>query len=178
MWALYYASLAVVPWVAVTLLLRWLIDVGGWPVGLVGTASRIVTLPLLAAWVLSTGSGWRRLHPRGKMGWLLLMGGNSIVINLAWFAAVKWTTATNMAVLIRFDVLFVVLIGAGLGLERIGARQLVLVPAMLVGLALLVEINRFDWDGHMAGDLITVVAALGLAANAFIIRHIMQAVDE
>jgi drug/metabolite transporter (DMT)-like permease len=176
--ALFYASLAVVPWVAVTLLLRWLIKIEQWPVGLVGTFSRVVTLPLLGAWILGTGTGWRRLRPRGRLGWLVLMGAISIVINLTWFAAVHWTTATNMAVLIRFDVLFVVLIGAGLGLERIGPAQIVLVPVMLFGLALLAEIHRFDWGGHAVGDLMTIVTALGLAANAFIIRHIMQVMDE
>jgi len=176
--ALFYASLAVVPWVVVTLLLRWLINVEEWPVGLVGTLSRVVTLPLLGAWILGTGMGWRRLRPRGRLGWLLLMGTISIVINLAWFAAVGWTTATNMAVLIRFDVLFVVLIGACLGLERIGPAQIVLVPVMLFGLALLTEIQRFDFGSHAVGDLMTIVTALGLAANAFIIRHIMQVMDE
>jgi drug/metabolite transporter (DMT)-like permease len=176
--SLFYASLAVVPWVAVTLLLRWLIEVEGWPVGLVGTLSRMVTLPLLAAWILSTGAGWRRLKPHDKGRWLLLMGAISIVINITWFAAVKWTTATNMAVLIRFDVLFVVLIGCSLGLERIGPGQIVLVPVMLFGLALLAEIRHFDWTGHAVGDLMTIVTALGLAANAFIIRHIMQKMDE
>lgn len=176
--ALFYASLAVVPWVVVTLLLRWLVHVGGWPVGLVGTLSRVVTLPLLGAWILLGGAGWRRLMPQGKGRWLLVMGGISIVINLLWFAAVKWTTATNMAVLIRFDVLFVVLIGAGLGLEPMGPAQWVLVPVMLVGLALLVEINNFDWAGHVLGDLMTIVTAFGLAVNAFVIRHIMQAMDE
>lgn len=176
--SLFYASLAVVPWVAVTLLLRWLISVEAWPVGLVGTLSRMVTLPLLAAWIFSTGAGWRRLNPHDKGRWLLLMGGISIVINITWFAAVQWTTATNMAVLIRFDVLFVVLIGGALGLERIGPAQILLVPVMLFGLALLVEIQHFDWSGHAIGDLMTIVTALGLAANAFIIRHIMQRMDE
>jgi len=106
------------------------------------------------------------------------MGTVSIVINLSWFGAVKWTTATNVSMLIRFDVVFVVLIGALLGLERIGLRQLMLLPAMFVGLALLTEINEFDWGGHIVGDLMTVVTALGFSANAFVIRHILLKMDE
>ncbi|MFH1921185.1 MAG: hypothetical protein ABIP48_15055, partial [Planctomycetota bacterium] len=74
----FYASLAVVPWVAFTLLIRFLVKIEGWPVGLVGTLSRFVTLPLLAGWILATGEGWRRLRPRGVVGWLLLMGAVSV----------------------------------------------------------------------------------------------------
>ena len=176
--AAFYASLAVVPWVAVTLMLRWLISVEVRPVGLVGVLSRCVTLPVLGAWILTTGDGWRRLMPRGRGGWLLLMGTFSIAINLLWFGAVNWTTATNVSMLIRFDVVFVVLIGSLLGLERIGLGQLALLPVMFVGLALLTEIGKFDWGGHMVGDLMTVVAAFGFSVNAFVIRHILLMMDE
>ena len=174
----FYASLAVVPWVAVTLLLRLLVKEEGWPVGLVGTFSRFVTLPLLGAWILATGAGWRRLRPGRALGWLMLMGGVSIFINLSWFAAPKWTTATNIAMLMRLDLIFVVLIGAALGLERLGAAQLVLVPLMFVGLALVSEIHKLDLGGHLVGDVMVVAGALGLAVNAFVIRHILRTMDE
>lgn len=178
MQAALYALLAIVPWVGVTLLLRYLVKIEGWPVGLVGTLSRVVTVPLLAAWILATGDGWRRLRPRGALGWLLLMGAVSIAINLLWFASLKWTPATNVAMLFRLDLVFVVLIGAALGLERIGPAQLALLPAMLVGLGLLTEIEKFDFHGHLGGDLMVVFAALGFAVNAFVIRHIMRVMDE
>ena len=174
----FYASLAVVPWVAVTLMLRWLISIQGWPIGLVGTFSRIVTLPVLGLWIVTVGAGWRSLRPQGRGKWLLLMGAISIVINLLWFGAVQWTTATNVGMLIRFDVVFVVLIGSALGLERIGLRQLALIPVMFVGLALLMEIQKFDWGGHIVGDTMTVVAAFGFSVNAFVIRHIMVVMHE
>ena len=174
----FYASLAVVPWVAVTLMLRWLISIQGWPVGLVGTFSRIVTLPVLGLWIVTLGPGWQSLRPRGRGRWLMLMGAISIVINLLWFGAVQWTTATNVGMLIRFDVVFVVLIGSALGLERIGLRQLALIPVMFVGLALLMEIQEFDWGGHIVGDAMTVAAAFGFSINAFIIRHIMLVMEE
>ena len=174
----FYASLAVVPWVAVTLLLRFLVKEEGWPVGLVGVLSRVVTIPLLAGWVLANRTGWRRLRPGGVLGWLLLMGAVSIAINLLWFGSVKWTTATNVAMLFRLDLVFVVLIGAMLGLERIGIAQLVLVPLMLIGLALLAEVQKFDLGGHLVGDLMVVAAAFGLAINAFVIRHILRVMDE
>lgn len=174
----FYASLAIVPWVAFTLLLRFLVKMEGWPVGLVGVFSRVVTVPLLVAWILATGAGWRRLRPRGVLGWLLVMGMLSIVINMLWFTSVKWTTATNVAMLFRLDLVFVVLIGAVLGLERIGIVQLALLPLMFVGLALVAEVHKCDFDGHLAGDLMVVVAAAGLATNAFVIRHILRAMDE
>jgi len=174
----FYASLAVVPWVAFTLLLRLIVKIEGWPVGMVGTFSRLITLPLLGGWILATGLGWRRLLPRRAIGWLLLMGALSIAINLLWFGSVKWTTATNVAMLMRLDLIFVVLIGAVLGLERLGRAQLALVPLMFVGLALVSEIQEFDLGGHLLGDVMAVVGALGLAANAFIIRHILRTMDE
>jgi drug/metabolite transporter (DMT)-like permease len=106
------------------------------------------------------------------------MGVISILINLTWFSAVRWTTATNVGMLIRFNVVFVVLIGALLGLEQIGLGQLALIPVMFAGLALLMEIHKFDWGGHMVGDTMTIVTALGFSVNAFVIRHIMVVMEE
>jgi drug/metabolite transporter (DMT)-like permease len=174
----FYASLAVVPWVGFTLLLRLLVSFQGWPVGLVGSLSRLVTLPLLAAWILGTGAGWRRLLPGRAWGWLLLMGAFSITINLLWFSAMKWTTATNAAMLFRLDLVFVVLIGGLLGLEHVGPAPLALIPVMFVGLALLAEVEKFDFGGHLAGDLMAVASTLGVAANAFVIRHILRVMEE
>ncbi len=175
---IFYAALAVVPWVIAILLLRWLISFQGWPVGLVGTMTRCVALPVLGGWIVLRGAGWRRLHPRGQLRWLVIMGLIAIVINLTRFGAVRWTTATNVSMLIRFDIVFEILIGALLGLERIGWRQLALLPVMVVGLGLLMEIDRFDWGGHIIGDTMTIVSAFGFAVNAFIIRHIMLVLDE
>jgi drug/metabolite transporter (DMT)-like permease len=172
------AMLAAVPWVVFTLLLRFVVSMEGWPIGLVGTLSRMVTLPLLGAWVLGTGRGWRRLLPHGTAGWILVMGAFSLIINLCWFGSVQWTTATNVSMLFRTDLVFVVLIGMVLGIERVGRAQLAVLPVMLLGLALVTEIQNFDLGGHLLGDLMAVCAAFGLAANAFVIRHIMRVMDE
>ena len=174
--AVLFAFLAVVTWVVFTLVLRAAVAV--WPIGLIGTFSRLVTLPVLGGWVLMTGFGWKRLRTRGVGRWLLLMGAISLVINLLWFLSLRFTTATNCAMLFRLDLLFVVLIGALLGQERIGLPQLTLVPAMLVGLALLSEVHKLDFHGHLLGDLMVVGAAFGFAVNAFVIRHIMGTMDE
>ncbi len=174
----FYASLAVVPWVVFTLLLRFLVRMEEWPVGLVGTLSRVVTLPLLAGWILATRGGWPRLIPGRALGWLLTMGAISITINLLWFGSVWFTQATNVAMLMRLDLIFVVLIGAALGLERLGRAQLALVPLMFVGLALLSEVQKFEFGGQLVGDAMAVGAALGLASNAFVIRHILRTMDE
>ena len=48
---------------------------------------------------------------------------------------------------------------------------------MLVGLALFTEAHRLDWSGHIVGDLMMVCAAFGLAANAFVNRHILKTMD-
>ena len=176
--SVFYAALAIVPWVFFTVLLRYVIDIRQCPVSLVGTLSRLITIALLAAWVVTTGEGWRRLRPGDKGGWLLLMGAVAIGINLLWFGALKWTSATNVSMFFRLDVLFVVVIGWALGLERIGRAQLLLLPIMLFGLALVTELNQFRWGGHVVGDFMIIGAAFGLAVNAFVIRHILKSMDD
>ncbi|MBN2296362.1 MAG: DMT family transporter [Pirellulales bacterium] len=171
-----FAFLAIVSYAASLLVLRATLEV--WPMGLAGVFSRVVSISLLAAWVLGTGNGWRRLLPRGTGKWLMLMGLISITINLLWFSAASLTTATNVALLFRLDLVFVLLIGGMLGLERIKPVILPLLAVMLVGLGLFTEIQRFNWGGHLVGDAMVIFAAFGLAANAFVIRYIMRKMDE
>ena len=176
MYKLNFALLAIVSWAASNLILRGTIEF--WSPAVTGLFSRMVTLPLLAAWVLSTGDGWRRFLPRGAGGWLIVMGIVSIAANLLWFNAMAFTTATNVALLFRLDLVFVVLIGSLLGLERIRLMLMPVLLMMLVGLAMFTEIHRYEWGGHMLGDMMMIGAALGLAINAFVIRHIMRKIDE
>ncbi|HIQ20351.1 MAG TPA: DMT family transporter [Planctomycetes bacterium] len=171
-----FALLSVLGMAAFTLVLRAALET--WPVGLAGVFSRVVTLAALGTWVLARGQGWRRLRPRGTLTWLALMGVVSVLINLLLFGSLKWTTATNNALLFRLDVVFVVLIGWVLGIERPGWRQLALLPLMLAGVALVGEVDRMDWAGHLPGDLMVVGAAFAFAANAFVIRHILRRMDE
>ncbi len=105
------------------------------------------------------------------------MGVLSIGINLLLFASLKWTTATNHALLVRLDLPFVVLIGCLLGLERVGPRQVMLILVMLAGMALVAEVDNLNFSGHLIGDVMVVGAAIGFAANAFVIRHILKSID-
>ena len=105
------------------------------------------------------------------------MGVVAIVLNLLWYNAMRWTTATNAALLFRLDLVFVVLIGTWLGLERIHLPQVLLLLLMLAGLAVFTEIQQFDLSGHLVGDAMVVGAACGYAINAFIIRRILTAMD-
>jgi drug/metabolite transporter (DMT)-like permease len=171
-----YAILTTFGMAAFTLLLRATLQT--WPVGTAGSLSRIVTLAALGAWVVTTGEGWRRLHRTGVVRWLALMGAISIAINLLLFGSLKWTTATNNALLFRLDLVFVVLIGSLLGLERIGAKQLLVLPVMLFGAGLVSELQKFSFHGHMVGDLMVAGAAFCFAVNAFIIRRILRSMDE
>ena len=172
----FYAILTVLFTAAFTLLLRGAMHV--WPVGLAGLLSRCVTLPLLGAWILGRGTGWRRLRPRGMLGPILLMGALSIVINLLWFKSLKLTAATNVSMLMSLDLVFVVMLGSLLGLERISLRELALLPALLLGMALLIGVADGAWGGHFTGDLMAVGVALAYAVNAFVIRAILRHVDE
>ncbi|MCH5376964.1 MAG: EamA family transporter [Planctomycetes bacterium] len=138
----------------------------------------MITLSVLGAWVLSRGNGWRRLMPGRAAGKVIAMGAISIAINLLLFGSLIWTTATNHALLFRLDLIFVVLIGALLHLERIGWKPLVLLPVMLAGVALVLGVQNLDPQPHMIGDAMAVLAALFFAANAFLIRGILQTMDE
>jgi drug/metabolite transporter (DMT)-like permease len=171
-----YAILTVLFTAAFTLLLRGAMHV--WPVGLAGLLSRCVTLPLLGVWILGRGAGWRRLRTQGMLGPILLMGAISVVINLLWFAALKFTAATNVSMLMSLDLVFVVVLGALLGLERISLREVALLPVLLLGMALLVGAANGAWGGHLTGDLMAVGVALAYAVNAFVIRAILRHMDE
>jgi drug/metabolite transporter (DMT)-like permease len=170
------ALLAIVSWVAVNLLVRGSLDV--WPVNLAGVLGRVVTVSILGIWIGATGTGWRRLRPGACLGWLVLMGVVAIALNLLWYNAMLWTTATNAALLFRLDLVFVVLIGTCLGLERIHTPQLLVLGVMLLGLAVFTEVHHFDFGGHLVGDTMVMGAACGYAVNAFIIRRILTSMDE
>jgi drug/metabolite transporter (DMT)-like permease len=160
---------------AATLLMRAALEF--WPVGLAGTVSRMVSTVAIAIWALPRGTGWGRFAPRGTGGWIVLMAVIATTLTLLLFVSLRYTTATNQALLYRLDVVFVVLIGTVLGLERIGWRELLLLPVMLLGVAMVAEVRFSSLRGHMIGDLMVVAAALGLAADAFIVRHILRTLD-
>jgi drug/metabolite transporter (DMT)-like permease len=170
------AILAIVSWVAVNLLVRGAKEV--WPLNLAGILGRVITVSILGAWIVFSPGGWRRLRPGRWRGSLLWMGVVAIALNLLWYNAMRWTTATNATLLFRCDLVFVVLIGTWLGLERIHARQVWLLGVMLLGLAVFTEVHRFDLGGHLVGDLMVIGAACGYAINAFIIRRILTSMDE
>ena len=171
-----FALLTICGMAAFTLLLRSALR--HWPVGMAGVLSRAVTLTVLGGWVLATGNGWRRLRMRGAGHLIACMGVLSIGINLLLYGSLTWTTATNHSLLFRLDLVFVVLIGSLLGLERVGTRQLLLIMVMLLGAALVMEVQNFRLQGHFVGDLMVVAAALLFATNAFIIRRLLRTMDE
>lgn len=173
--AVAFAMLAIVSTTAFMLVLRAVMAV--WPVGSAGTVSRIGSVVLLALWVVLRGAGPDRLRFAGVGLPLAVMGLLSIVINVAWFAGMQWTTATVAMLLFRLDLLFVLLIGAALGLERLDVTGWVVLPIMLFGLGLVMEVHRLEWSGRLVGNLLIVLSALGLAVNAFVIRRILERMD-
>ena len=160
---------------ALTLLMRAALQ--SWPLGLAGVLSRIVAVVLLGLWLLTTGRGWQSLRPNGVGKWLVVMCLFSAFVNFAVFLALEWTTATNHAILYRLDTVFVVLLGGLLGLEKISSKELILLPVMLLGMALVAEIGLSGLEVHWAGDLLVISAAAGFAINAFVNRHIVQTME-
>jgi len=171
-----FAILTVITSAAFNLVLKG--AVAAWPVAWAGLLSRCVTLPLLGVWVVGRGAGWRRLGAGHTWRALLSMGAISVAINLLWFGSLQLTAATNVATLMCMDLVFVVLLGSALRLERIRAAELSLLPVMLAGMALLAGVADGGWKGHWLGDLMAVMAAGGYAVNAFIIRGILRSMDE
>ncbi|MCX8038558.1 MAG: DMT family transporter [Candidatus Sumerlaeia bacterium] len=170
-----FALLTVLTTAAWTLLLRHVLE--SWSVGWAGVLSRIATVASLGAWVLARGGGWRRLRCGRLWGWVLLMSAVSIAINLLLFGSLKYTTATHQALLFRTDLLFALLIGAALGLERIRAGEFLLLPVMLAGMVLVTGNSNLQFQGHWIGDIMAIGAAVFFAANAFIIQHILRRMD-
>ncbi len=167
--------LFVVSMAALTVLMRATVQF--WPIGLAGVLSRVVALAVLGPWVLMTGRGWRRFKPSGVGKWLVLMCVFALLVNFAVFKAIEWTTATNHAILYRLDTVFVVLIGSLLGLERISRKEMMLLPVMLVGMALVAEIGQSGFQVHWAGDLLIIAAAAGFATNAFVGRKLVRTIE-
>ncbi len=170
-----FALLTVLTTAAWTLLLRHVLE--SWSVGWAGVLSRMVTVAFLGAWVLARGGGWRRLRCGELRGWVLLMSAVSIAINLLLFGSLKYTTATHQALLFRTDLLFALLIGGALGLERIRAGELFLLPVMLAGMVLVTGNSNLQFRGHWIGDLMVIGAAFFFAANAFVIQRILRRMD-
>jgi drug/metabolite transporter (DMT)-like permease len=171
-----FAFLTAVAWSARLLILRGAVSV--WPVGLAGMFSRFSAAVLLLLWVSFTGRGPRRLRAGQVWDLLLVMGFVASTLNILLFFGMRLTTATNATFVLRLDLLFVVLIGSLLKIERITIRGLATIPFMILGLALLMEIQKGEWGGHVAGDALIILSALGLAVNAFVIRRIMRSIDE
>jgi drug/metabolite transporter (DMT)-like permease len=109
---------------------------------------------------------------------LLIMGVVSIIVNLLWFGSLKLTTATNATMLMRTDLVFVVLLGALLGVERVTLGELALVPGFLAGMALLTGVADNGWSSHLLGDLMAIGATFFYAVNAFQIRTILREMDD
>jgi drug/metabolite transporter (DMT)-like permease len=170
-----YALLSIITWSATLLMVRAAGQV--WPTLTLGAYSRVVTVVLLGAFLLSTGRGWRRLSVAAVWRLLLVMGAISIVVNALFFWGLSSTSATSASVLYRLDLLFVMLIGTAMGYERVHPLGWLVVPVMAVGVGLLMEVQKINWQGHLLGDTMIVVSAFGLAVNAFIIRRIVKVVD-
>ena len=165
----FFALGTILSWSLASLVLRRVIE--SWPLGMAGVMSRVVTLTLLAALVMVAGGGANGFRLRGRGKPVLAMGGIAIVNNVAWFLALKWTSATDVALLFRLDLVFVLLIGVASGLEKVRWRVLPLIGTMFVGLALFIGVGSSIGKDRFIGDALAIGGALGLAANAFVIRQ-------
>ena len=181
------ALLTAVTWVIFALMLRGAMK--HWPVGTGGFFSRILSLAVLAVFVCARRGGVARLRGHRSTRWLVAMGLVAIAISYLMFGALKKnTTATHLALLTRLDLVFALLIGTVLGLQRLTLADWLVAGFMLGGAAMVAEVHTFTWSAPatggkavsdpIVGDAMIVGVALGLAVNAFIIRRIMRRANE
>jgi len=149
-----------------------------WPVGVGGGAVRLMAAVIIGAMIVLRDKSWRRLRIGPMAKPLLFMGFESILVNVCWFGGMKFTTAANAAILQRLDLIFVLLIAAAMGYERLHATQWLVLPVLIAGAALVMRVHQFTLSGHMLGDCLIVVGAFFLASNAFVIRGIMRHMEE
>ena len=175
--AIAYALVATVAWTINLLLVNQVMRM--WPAGWAGALSRLISTGIIGLWILrSRAIGWRRMRFNGQGRRILMMGGAAVAVNVCLFTAMKWTTVANAALLYRSDLLFVILIGWFLGLERITWAGWLVMPMMFAGMALIMRIQYFQWTGRLRGDLLVLLAAFSFAVNAFIIRSILHHLGE
>ena len=93
------------------------------------------------------------------------MGVIAIVNNVTWFLALSWTSATDVALLFRLDLVFVLLLGVVSGMERVRWQVLPVIAAMLGGLVLFIGVGASVEKDRLIGDALAIGGAFGLAST-------------
>ncbi len=110
------------------------------------------------------------LHDRQLPGWrhlpsLALLGLLGVFLNQVLFiVGLKFTTATNAAILMPSIPVFAVGIGWLTGIERVGARRLAGVALAVAGAVILLDLRRFSLaDASAVGSLLILANCMSYA---------------
>lgn len=120
-------------------------------------ALRVAFAAPLLAWI-----AWRHDHvrPRGRdLPWLALLGLLGVTANQGLFiTGLKYTTATNAAILMPSIPVFTAVAAAMLGIERLTRQRLLGVALSVAGALALINPFRFSTGGQTAiGNLLILV---------------------
>jgi drug/metabolite transporter (DMT)-like permease len=135
-----------------------------------------------SAFLLLAGAallGGRRLPPPRDVALLAVAGLFGVVLNQGLFLeGLSRTTVGRSALICAQIPLFVLLISLAARQERLTLRKGLGFVAGLAGVMILLEVDRFRWDGRwLAGDLLTLANAASYAAFVVISRRVMARND-
>jgi drug/metabolite transporter (DMT)-like permease len=127
---------------------------------------------ILAAVALAGG---RRLPPRRDVALLAVAGLFGVTLNQGLFLeGLSRTTVSRSALICAQIPTFVLLFSVVARQERLTTRKALGFLAGLAGVAVLLEADRFRWDGRwLAGDLLTLANAASYGLFVVISRRVM-----
>lgn len=142
------------------------------PLALAGTRVLVATPLLLLL-------AWRHDHilPRRRdLPWLALLGLLGVFANQVLFIlGLRWTTATNAALLMPSIPVFAAAVAVVAGVERASWRRMAGIGLAVAGALVMLDPTRFQVaDRLLAGNLLILVNCLSYAAFLVVIRVVVR----
>jgi len=122
---------------------------------------------------------WRhdRLNPsRRDLPWLALLGFLGVFANqLLFIFGLRWTTATNAAILMPSIPVFAAAVAIAAGVERAVSRRLLGIALAVAGALVMLEPGRLQPGDHtVAGNLLVLANCLSYATFLVLMRRILR----
>jgi drug/metabolite transporter (DMT)-like permease len=126
--------------------------------------------------LLALGARRQQKRPdnyKSYLPWALLVGVIGSCCNFLWIYGTRLTTVTNASSLGRLDIVFTLLLAAGLFGEKIAPRVWPLIGLSIVGAVMVSGWDQVSTTEYGSiGDLMIIGAAFMLSLNSFIIKKI------
>lgn len=142
----------------------------------VGFAAYVVAVTYINVVVIKSGKFSDMLQYIRQYPVMLLVACFSFLLNIAFLIGITFSGAINASIILRFDIVFTLILGYIFYKYHLSLWELVGIFCMCIALGLLLSENIIAYRMHLIGDISFVFSALFLAANAFLIRHKLRAV--